>query len=538
MNQIEEGTQENGGSARPRRAATTKHVARGRETPAKDAIDAPASPDSPQPKRTGAKPRGRKKSPAIDMQAPGPGGAPASKGWHEGPDKPAGGGIGQKPVPFGTHSRAKDKDDDASATANVSQETSTAPATWAGRLRQLQRATGYAVEKAGAVWSRFNTVPEALTRTQSHNEPTTAPAPPREFKHATPADGDGERLPLQPREAETSGIVVSLANRYLIANDKYYFRDRGQSLAFEDLGRRIATTHNDPDVAHSMVDLAQAKGWNSLKVKGSDVFKSEVWLCAAQRGIDVAGYRPKTADKARLAAIEAERGTVKPNIIEKNTQLDLPLAETAREPKPEPAPTDTQSAPQLSKRQLQSLDVLKTLLRDRGDSEQAVELTAAVAAEQMLSRRSYIGKLLEHGSAPFEYNKEERDSYYVVLDTPRGTKTIWGVDLQRALEEVRIEPGTDIMLSQIGQRGVTVPVIERDADGKATGTGYLDTNRNEWEISTIDSMRDMAASRLEARQVGADSPELPGLVSLGIPQPSPEPAQSREKHLERESPTR
>jgi putative DNA primase/helicase len=340
---------------------------------------------------------------------------------------------------------------------------------------------------------------------------------------------NAERTPMQEqRDVLSKHILRALSNRYLIADDKYYFRDRQQTLAFEDHGKRIATAHDDPEVAHSMVELAEAKGWGSIKLKGSEAFRREVWLAARQRGMDVTGFRPKLIDKARLADILAERNVEKPNIVEKDMAQDTPAtAATTRETRDIDA-LPPQAAASLSKRQQQALNQLKTLLRDRGDSEKAIEMTTAIGAEQLLTRRSYVGKLVDHGAARYEHHKDEPPSYFVVLDTPRGEKTIWGVDLQRALEDGKVERGTDVVLSQIGKSPVTVPANERDEDGKPTGRrSYLDTIRNEWEVTTVDDMRDIAASRAVMANTGRNLPEQPRL-------PASAPAQNTAPRQERQ----
>jgi hypothetical protein len=111
-------------------------------------------------------------------------------------------------------------------------------------------------------------------------------------------------LPMPLAEAkQDDGIPLTLRRRYLVADDhKYYFRDRDQALAFEDLGNRLRTEHDDPDVAISMVELAQAKGWDKIKISGSREFKREAWLAAAERGLHTRGHRPSAADRASSRA--------------------------------------------------------------------------------------------------------------------------------------------------------------------------------------------------------------------------------------------
>jgi putative DNA primase/helicase len=547
MNQIEEAAQEGAVDTHPRRSAAVQRAPGRNTTLTPDAADATPLPASRAKPRRAAPKTGKsqkaKQPPSRDMTAPEPATAPASRTRHEDPEAPV--ASSRDPAAAVGADRQTGEERDAGTAAGAGDQA--APGAYeklASRLQRMHRVAEKVIDKAGTMWRFVNTEQEVAAR-QPNRDEAMAPQSTSEAAGARPAPAGGQRQHQnrdQDREIDAGEIVASLSNRYLIADDKYYFRDRGQALAFEDLGRRIATVHNDPEVARSMVDLAQAKGWTSLKVKGSDVFKSEVWLLAAQRGMDVAGYRPKEIDKARLAAIEAERDAARINTIERNMQLDLPLAApVARSIKPEVEPPEAQENPNLGTRQQQALELLKTLLRDRGDSEKAVELTAAVAAEQMLTRRSYVGRLLDHGPARYQHDQDADPSYFVVLGTPRGEKTIWGVDLKRALEEAQIERGADVLLSKVGHRDVTVPVLERTADGKPAGRSYVDTMRNDWDIHTVDSMRDLAASRMLSTHAAADTPGATRQALHGSNvqrDPAPEQTRPQERPLERDSPMR
>ncbi len=51
-----------------------------------------------------------------------------------------------------------------------------------------------------------------------------------------------------------------------------------------------------------MIELAAHRGWSSMKVKGPEEFRREMWIEGTAQGIDVKGYRPNDKDRA-----EAER---------------------------------------------------------------------------------------------------------------------------------------------------------------------------------------------------------------------------------------
>jgi putative DNA primase/helicase len=75
-------------------------------------------------------------------------------------------------------------------------------------------------------------------------------------------------------------------------------------------------------------------------------------------------------------------------------------------------------------------------------------------------------------------------SYFVKLETERGERTIWGVDLERAFKESLTKPqiGEEVGLRAVRQDPVTVKARRRDADGQVVGDQDLDTHRNRWII--------------------------------------------------------
>jgi putative DNA primase/helicase len=61
------------------------------------------------------------------------------------------------------------------------------------------------------------------------------------------------------------------------------------------------------------------------------------------------------------------------------------------------------------------------------------------------TKKAFRGKLLEHGSAPYEFDKKNEDSYYVKIENRKGVRTIWGVDLERAVNQSGAEVGSKRM---------------------------------------------------------------------------------------------
>jgi hypothetical protein len=69
---------------------------------------------------------------------------------------------------------------------------------------------------------------------------------------------------------------------------------------FIDKGNRFETSSNSENIAESMVRLAETRGWDEIKVAGTEAFRKEVWLEAAARGMHVKGYWPTEQDKVEI----------------------------------------------------------------------------------------------------------------------------------------------------------------------------------------------------------------------------------------------
>lgn len=111
---------------------------------------------------------------------------------------------------------------------------------------------------------------------------------------------------------------------------------------------------------------------------------------------------------------------------------------------------------------------------------EAVELYVGV--DEFTSRRG--GILVGHGVAPYEHKPENRDSYFVTLETGDGQQhTIWGVDLARAIDEAQPAIGDRIGLKRKGSQTVRLP------DGTTA-------ERNVWQVVRLD---DLAMERLKER---------------------------------------
>lgn len=97
--------------------------------------------------------------------------------------------------------------------------------------------------------------------------------------------------------------------------------------------------------------------------------------------------------------------------------------------------------------------------------------------------RQYEGLVLDFGNAPFNFKKGESESFYVKLSTRDGERLVWGVDLERALDEAEAGHGSEISLKCLGQQKVIVPVKQYDDKGNYIGDKDEEVDRNVWQAN-------------------------------------------------------
>lgn len=110
------------------------------------------------------------------------------------------------------------------------------------------------------------------------------------------------------RASRVASLEAALLERYVIkrapvsigdvklGHTEYRFRGDTSRVAFTESTFKLATDTNSPSVARSMLDVAEARNWKSLRVSGNEDFRRMVWLEASVRGVKTIGYEPNPAD--------------------------------------------------------------------------------------------------------------------------------------------------------------------------------------------------------------------------------------------------
>ncbi|HHH0759866.1 TPA: LPD7 domain-containing protein [Yersinia enterocolitica] len=324
----------------------------------------------------------------------------------------------------------------------------------------------------------------------------------RKAQHRPQAEGEFSSEPSQTPKGQASNsdfeattfkpiVPEKVAKSYIEVDGKYYFGNRPDSLAFVDKGAKLQTKLSSEQVAASMVDIAEARGWTELQLSGTEDFRRAAWLEAASRGLASRGYKPKEEDLARLKKLTNDRTS---NEIEPREQADV--VPPAAKGKEQPTNQDKQQGQQAAQSPQMAKAAAATATADKQQPE-------AAAPAQEVNRLA--GKLVEHGKAPYEHNPDNNGSYFVTLENADGQQsTTWGVGLEKAIEESLAEAGQHVELENLGRKPVQVEKQIKDEKGNVTGTKTVNSYRNEWAVKA-EAIRD---SSRDAKELVKEHPDL------------------------------
>ncbi len=295
---------------------------------------------------------------------------------------------------------------------------------------------------------------------------------------ASPASPEARRLP------QRSAVPEEIARRFLRVDNEFYFTDR--SLAFVDRGTSLKTASENLEVVRALVAIAQARGWEAIRVNGTESFRSLVWREATRQGLPVRGYTPTDVERA-----EVEREPVR---RDSTTADSNPLNEVRRD-----------------SRQRDHEAAEGTRRRER------------TQREARAPRREFVvGKLVDHGRAPYQFDQKKARSYFVTLETPLGLTARWGADLNRAFAESRTRPkiGDEIGLEFHGARAVRVKADVLDEAGRVIGQREVTKHRNSWVVEKREyfEQRTLRAQALRDERRGKEEiarahPQLAGALA-------------------------
>jgi hypothetical protein len=211
------------------------------------------------------------------------------------------------------------------------------------------------------------------------------------------------------RAALAARLDAALRERYVIrrapivmgdvtiGHTEYRYRGDSTRVAFTESTFKLATQSNQPSVARSMVDVAQARGWKGLRISGSEDFRRMVWLEASVRGLKTQGYEPSPAeidlmqrerDSRQVNRIESERAQGdRPNV---DRTTSTPSTSSQARPDEATTPVSPPAAQKASGRgsggRKAVLAAIEAVLVSRGVAQVRREAVLAAATEQLAAR--------------------------------------------------------------------------------------------------------------------------------------------------------
>ena len=327
-------------------------------------------------------------------------------------------------------------------------------------------------------------------------------------------------------------IPKSVAAQYVAFEGKFLDR-KSETVHFEDKGRVLSTESNDRTVIAHMVEVAKAKGWGELNLKGTEEFRREAWMAAELAGLQSRGFKPTPQDHARLQAARetmrigagekkqdaAERAVA--NVLEfaKATPVDRavpktePVGPTGRAAQPQATAADMR-APAPGVPGSEANPLASPSASPAPSTPTPVPSVAPAAPPPGTTQPSALnpqerpgvtaGVLLEHGPARFEHDPKKNPSYFVKVETAAGARTVWGKDLERAVAESGIQIGRRIELEKTGSKPALAVERKFDEQGREVEAKTVETQRNAWQATSPDAPK---------RTAQAEQPSVPPEVS-------------------------
>lgn len=299
---------------------------------------------------------------------------------------------------------------------------------------------------------------------------------PRRIRTELAEDRAQAARPSRPRSGDQEAardphiVPDEIKQRFVQVGNKYHFPDGAR--AFTDHGSRLTSPSENSEVIKSLISIARARGWSDVTISGTERFKKEAWFAARVAGLDVRGYSPTEFEHGRLvrALARAQAPAAPSAALGAQPSSSLPRAEHAPATRVGEPPAETRAATHEQRRTL------------------------------------HVGRLVDHGSAPYLHDPHNDVSYYVRIETPGGERDIWGIDLHRALNQALTRPkiGDEIGLRALRQDAVKVSRREYDDEGRVVGEKELGARRNAWIVEKRDFFRERAQAARVLRDPGVD----------------------------------
>jgi len=215
------------------------------------------------------------------------------------------------------------------------------------------------IEPVGSVASKAAPRAEPLIREatpgdlsasrRTRSSATAAPSPVQAVPE--PRGSFFRRRPTEPDKPDAVAHQHGLYTTERGSTRRYYADYQQKQEVMRADTKRISTKLDDKQTVGAVLDLAQSRGWDTVRVKGTEDFQREAWVQAQVRGMKAEGYRPSATDqqeaarrKAAAAPVQTQPAIERPAEKAAATPIKPPAAKPAAAASPAPAKAKMTSA--------------------------------------------------------------------------------------------------------------------------------------------------------------------------------------------------
>ena len=296
--------------------------------------------------------------------------------------------------------------------------------------------------------------PEQATQTVMTSAVDNAPEGSAEPGTPRPAKSHDERFAMPP----------SFEERFILtyeANRQELFRSYDDKRpAISDGGDILKTRNADRSTAMDMIELVTHRGWSSMKVKGPEEFRREMWIEGTAQGIEVKGYRPNDKDRGeagRRAELIGDR------VIERT---DQGRSSTGRQ-------------------------------SENGRQQETLTKGASNVVPMVDYQKGLDGNITGIGSAPYRDREGASSTPFVALELADGrAHKLWGVGLPDMIDKNQLKVGDRATIYDDGKKAVTI----KERDPKTGEEHDKQTFRREWGARDITRAPGREETRIEPVQ--------------------------------------
>ncbi len=109
------------------------------------------------------------------------------------------------------------------------------------------------------------------------------------------------RRPAEPAKPDAVAQRHGLYTAEKGSTRRYYADYQQKREVMRAEPKRITTKLDDKQTVSAMLDLAQSRGWDTVRLKGTTDFQREAWVQAQVRGMKAEGYKPTATDQQEAA---------------------------------------------------------------------------------------------------------------------------------------------------------------------------------------------------------------------------------------------